>query len=107
MSSQTTRPTSEKTIRVLLKEHTDRIRMTASAHGITVLQNGSSDPICKLARVLLQKGVDPNARLALYRPGGARRVSPSVAWWASKTTTEGTGRSVKIIDYKPYGEEDD
>jgi len=92
---------------VLLKEHTDRIRMTASAHGITVLQNGYADPICKRARVLLQKGVDPNARLALYRPGGAGRLSPSVEWWAGKTTTEGTGSSVKIIDYKPYGEEDD
>lgn len=105
MSRSATSPTSEKTIKVLLKEHSDRIRMTATAHGITVLQNGAADPICKLARVLLQKGVDPNARLTLSRAGGVPRLSPSVAWWAERTTTEGVDKSVAIVKYKEFSKE--
>lgn len=107
MSRSPTSPTTEKTIRVLLKEHTDRIRMTASAHGITVLQNGSADPICKLARLLLQKGVDPAVRLTIVRPDGNLMQSPSVKWWAERTTVERKNKSVEIVRYKGYDEQED
>lgn len=83
-------------------------RQYAEAEGTRCYIRGSSDPICKLARVLRDRGLDPARILYIFASDGSLRMwGATLGWWADYTTMEGTYQSVRIGKYVPFSEKDD
>ena len=58
-------------------------------------------PICAIARAMIERGVNPEAKMIVRRSDTTCFAARPVGWWADRNTSEGDGRSVQLVKWRP------
>jgi hypothetical protein len=89
----------EGTIRIILRVHPN-CRSSAGLSDGTVLVSRSRQPLLDAARVLIQQGYSPSARIEMWRPGASQYAMRGVLGVAARLTVDETRTT--FAQWKPF-----
>jgi hypothetical protein len=91
---------ADEVIEIVVAPRDRRGRFNASLRDGTSVVRSSRQPLLDAARVLIQQGYSPNARIEMWRPGAAQCAMHAVLGLAARLTVDET-RTV-FAPWKPF-----